>query len=66
MKAIFLGDVHGFVDGDEEAKTPASAVNQRRVEPRPDEQEHDGANAWSLLRDTFEYRDFDDSLVFVE
>jgi hypothetical protein len=66
VKAIFLGDVHHFVDGDEEATTPPSAVNQRRVEPRTDEQELERANAWSLLRDTFEYRDFDDSLVFVE
>ena len=66
MQSIFLGDVHGFVDSDGASATPSSAVHQCRVEPRADEPALERACAWSLLRDTFEYRDFDDSLVFVE
>jgi hypothetical protein len=53
------------------ARAPSSSVRQRRVERstevrRLDERTLETESAWSLLRETFECRDFDDSLVFVE
>jgi len=66
VQSILLGDFNGFEDSDGASATPPSAVHQRRVEPHADERTLEPACAWSLLRDTFEYRDFDDSLVFVE
>jgi hypothetical protein len=32
----------------------------------PDERPLEAESAWSLLRETFECRDYDDSLVFAE
>lgn len=66
VQSIFLGDVHGFVDNDGASATPPSAVHQRRVVQLEGEPTLEPEFAWSQLRDTFEYRDFDDSLVFVE
>jgi len=52
-------------------RSPSSSVNHRNVESaiheRPaHERTLDTECAWSLLRETFECRDFDDSLVFAE
>jgi len=66
VQTIFIGDVHGRIEGEDAATPPPSSVRERRAEPSRDEQPLDSASAWSLLRDTFEYRDFDDSLVFAE
>jgi hypothetical protein len=54
------------VDGEDAATPPPSSVHPHRAESRSDEQALDSASAWSLLRDSFECRDFDDSLVFAE
>ena len=66
MQTIFIGDIHDKNDGEDAATPPPSSVRERGAEPRRDEQPLDSASAWSLLRDTFESRDFDDSLVFAE
>jgi hypothetical protein len=55
----------------DDAKAPSSSVKHRLVdraidEQRPDERTLESESAWSLLRETFECRDFDDSLVFAE
>jgi hypothetical protein len=51
------------------AKAPPSSVMQRRVERPPGEsisERFETESSWSLLRDTFACRDYDDSLVFAE
>jgi arginine utilization protein RocB len=66
VQTILIGDTHGRNHGEDAATPPPSSVRQRDAEPCWDQQTPDSASAWSLLRDTFEYRDFDDSLVFAE
>jgi len=66
VQTIFIGDIHGKNDGEEAAIPPPSSVRQRDAEPCWGQRTPDSASAWSLLRDTFESRDFDDSLVFAE
>jgi hypothetical protein len=66
VQHISFGDVHGRIEGEETAPPHPSSASERGNEQRCDEQPLDSASAWSLLRDTFEYRDFDDSLVFAE
>ncbi|HEX6273824.1 MAG TPA: hypothetical protein VFZ53_12335 [Polyangiaceae bacterium] len=52
-------------------RSPCSATNHRNVDSAIHERPaHERTlateSAWSLLRETFECRDFDDSLVFAE
>jgi hypothetical protein len=66
VKHIFIGDVHDCIDGEAAETAPSSSTRERAAQACSDEPALDSASAWSLLRDTFEYRDFDDSLVFAE
>lgn len=59
------------LQAEDDAKSPSSSVKHRLVDRAIEEQPSDertleAESAWSLLRETFECRDFDDSLVFAE
>jgi hypothetical protein len=63
LQFSFIGDVHGCID---EFKALDEQPPSATPTTTPDERTNAAQSAWSLLRETFECRDFDDSLVFAE